>query len=178
MFDRQKSESLALTAELTALEQQLARMSPATPRIDRDRLMFAAGHASHIAESSRLGPYVWPAATAFATAASLLLAILLIRDHASQAQTEIAHSATGHATKTIAASTEPDAYIPTRSLRLAPYQTPPGYLGVRYVALTRGVGALDDNARVRNVDTTEATPPVSAKELLRELMPKSENASS
>jgi hypothetical protein len=46
MLDEQSSEEFQLPAELAALEKQLAGFTPAAARVDRDRLMFAAGRAA------------------------------------------------------------------------------------------------------------------------------------
>ena len=46
MFDEQEQNEPKLTAELAALESRLCGLRPATPQIDRDRLMFAAGRAA------------------------------------------------------------------------------------------------------------------------------------
>src|SRR5437660_1699824 len=57
----------ARPAELNALEAALAALAPATPAMDRDRLMFHAGQ-----ETKRRGRWAWPAVTA----AALLLAAI------------------------------------------------------------------------------------------------------
>ena len=49
MFDEHESAEFKLTPDLAAMERQLARLTPAAPRIDRDRLMFNAGREAVIA---------------------------------------------------------------------------------------------------------------------------------
>ena len=43
MFDEHEPAEFELAPDLAALERQLPRLTPAAPRIDRDRLMFEAG---------------------------------------------------------------------------------------------------------------------------------------
>ena len=59
-----------LDPELTALEQSLGRLEPAS-HLDRDRVMFRAGQGT-----PRLR-WLWPASTAATTAAAAVLAFLL-----------------------------------------------------------------------------------------------------
>jgi hypothetical protein len=79
---------------LAAIEQSLAALAPAPPRVDRDRLMFLAGAASATSDSrlptpdprpptpdSRLPTpraWLWPATSAALAATSLALAIALL----------------------------------------------------------------------------------------------------
>ena len=53
MFDKHQQDERELAADLAAVEKQLAGLTPAVPRVDRDRLMFAAGRAAAEAELSR-----------------------------------------------------------------------------------------------------------------------------
>ena len=52
MYDEQESREHELAPELAALERQLRGMTPAAPRVDRDRLMFAAGQAAGAASQA------------------------------------------------------------------------------------------------------------------------------
>ena len=54
MFDEHEPAEPEITADLKALEQQLAQIAPMALRIDRDQLMFEAGRAS-VAQPRRLG---------------------------------------------------------------------------------------------------------------------------
>ena len=141
MHDEQESHEHPLPAELAALERHLAALTPAAPRVDRDRLMFAAGRASAMAGGSpsvaRPQPptvWLWPAATALMTAATILLATMLVwqRDEA-----------------------EPLASNPQAV----------------DVALTQGIGALDREFRAVNGAASELPPPATARQLLEELLP-------
>lgn len=53
MFDEHEGKRRELSAELAALERQLASLTLAAPQIDRDRLMFAAGQAAASAAEAR-----------------------------------------------------------------------------------------------------------------------------
>jgi hypothetical protein len=119
------------------------------------------------------------------TAASLLLSTMLVcQRHAltvdSRSPTQIAE---------MPAVEKPDSSIVQPSARLAVNTTswpatmspPAGYLGIRHVALTRGIGILDSDVyetsgrRSSAVDTQRARP-VTARDLMNELAP-SENSS-
>src|SRR3954453_7756406 len=98
MYDEQKPREPEIAPELRALERQLRRMTPAAPLVDRDRLMFAAGQAAVSADARQDGHAAydragrplrtarpswaarrfWPAATFTMTAATLLLATMLV----------------------------------------------------------------------------------------------------
>jgi hypothetical protein len=210
MFDEHEPAELELTPDLAAMELQLARLTPAAPHIDRDRLMFAAGREAVIA-AQRLrqtepspnpslqgrgidaaatlrvaGPHrwFWPAATATMTAATLLLATMLVWQRA--AQPVAAQSATPPLPTNVATA-KPDHSGVTESITPAavqsenfgwPMSSPPtaGYLGQRYIALTRGVGELETHNRTANSDfDTSGNTPATQRELLRELLPSADN---
>jgi hypothetical protein len=164
----------ALPAELARLEEQLAGMSPNAPHVDRDRLMFDAGAASaqpgrlgYIAEPSWLGGRFWHAATVTMTAATVVLAAMLLR------QRDVDHElAAMPSSAEIAATTEAAEPAVGPSLLLPPDRIPPGYLGVRHVALTQGVGALDEKTSVSSGLNGDVRPPATSRELLEELLPK------
>lgn len=211
MFDEHEPAEFALTPDLAAIERQLARLTPAAPRIDRDRLMFAAGRdaaisaqrlcqtepspnpslhgrGSDAAATLRVaGPHrwFWPAATATMTAATLLLATMLVWQRA--AQPVAAQSATPPLPTTVATAPPDQTVDATGSITLAtaqpenfgwPMVSPPttGYLGLRYIALTRGVGELEKHNRTANSDfNTSGNTPATQRELLRELLPSADN---
>jgi hypothetical protein len=58
--------------ELTALESALRDLAPVPAALDRDALLFRAGH------SSVPRRWFWPAATAFSTTVAVVLALLLV----------------------------------------------------------------------------------------------------
>jgi len=70
-----------LAPELKSLEAALASLAPRADRIQRDRLMFAAGAASvrraGPTAASRVRRMAWPAVSAAMTAAAAVLAIML-----------------------------------------------------------------------------------------------------
>jgi hypothetical protein len=180
MFD--EPDKREITPDLADIERRMTRLTPAAPRIDRDRLMFEAGIASvtrperpgYIAEPFRLGRYFWPAATSTMTAASLLLATMLVGTrHALQ----LAQNRQPTVVPVQSASQPPDAVpSPTRpepaSARWLVTRTPQnGYLGTRFVALTRGVGAIDTPLESANNNFTPASQPPTRREMLNELLP-------
>jgi hypothetical protein len=200
MYDEQKPHEDEIASELLALERQLRVMTPAPPRVDRDRLMFAAGQAAGIAsvaepgQDSRAmydragrpvyiavpswpGRHFWPAATFTMTAATLLLATMLVWQDRRQ---PIAEQPMPRQQAVIAINDSQD--IETHGLvRLdARHLWPPtpstnsGYLGVRYVALTRGVGALSAELQLPGNDDSlpnNRAEPATPRGLLNELLP-------
>jgi hypothetical protein len=91
MSDERETSKFPLTPELAALERHLANVELSPPRLDRDRLMFAAGRAAErtavqceaagrllkAAQVASVRQWLWPAATAVTTAASIMLAVML-----------------------------------------------------------------------------------------------------
>ena len=200
MYDEQESREPELAPDLAALDRQLRGMTPTAPRVDRDRLMFAAGQAAgasakaesgrdgramydesgrpiHIAGPFRAGSHFWPAATFTMTAAALLLATMLVWQNRWQpiAQQIVPVQPTVVASETV------HSFDADRSDRLAArnrWQSIPsvnsGYLGVRYVALTRGIGALSE---IQSSDSDDEAPTddransATPRGLLQELLP-------
>ena len=97
-------------SEMNEIEAALAAWTPRAPQIDRDRLMFAAGHAAAPTLTLPLGGrgpnslpprgragvgaaaptsvatrYLWPLATSLSTAAALMMAFLLAQDRSERA---------------------------------------------------------------------------------------------
>jgi len=199
MFDEQKPGEQHLAPELVALERQLLGLTPALPRIDRDRLMFEAGRASvqmieepsptpslrrrgiDAAASLRAAGHhgwFWPAATALTTAASLLLATMLVFQNRSQfvAEQSNAPSAPDESSNITQVSNDlPAEQFARRDWSMKPVLND-GYLGIRYIAVTAGIGALPDNfqsaATVREVpDKNKPSEPATVRNLMNELLP-------
>ncbi len=205
MFDEHEPAENELAPDLAAMERQLARLTPAAPRIDRDRLMFAAGHAAanvarpsleakepELAATLRVAGrhrWFWPAATATMTAATLLLATMLVWQRA--AQPIAAQSPTPPQPTTVATTAPPTQAVDTTVSATPaaapsenygwPMASPPtaGYLGLRYIALTRGVGELETHNRTASSDSDSTViAPATQRELLRELLPASDRNTS
>jgi hypothetical protein len=201
MYDEQKSREPEIAPELIALERQLRGMTPAVPRIDRDQMMFAAGQAAapvhagqdgramydragnphHIAGPFRAGGRFWPAATFTMTAATLLLATMLVWQRqtlgvASQSALPLpaALQVSDQAHEAIAQSPVQFA-ISKRDVRAFQHPTS-GYLGIRYVALTRGVDALEPSISVSadDADSSKDTPQTQ-RNILKQLVPSARN---
>ncbi|HEY3391706.1 MAG TPA: hypothetical protein VGK58_03290 [Lacipirellulaceae bacterium] len=191
MFDEIETGKFPLTPELAALERQLTKMELSPPRLDRDRLMFSAGRAaertamqcdatgcaSKAAPVARVRHWFWPATTAVATAACLLLAAILAwqvepqpiaqQDAKPQVAAEPAVPAIRPQIQFVADDLGSRRWIPPADS---------GYLAIRHVALTRGVGALKlDSLSSNGREATLGKPPMSratARELLNELLPE------
>ena len=152
MFGKQESNEFRIPAELAALEKQLAGLRAAPVRVDRDRVMFEAGRAAgaRIEErgsrsESLLRSRFWPMATATMTAATVLLAAMLLWPTAWRGVGAKPPAMEVVATANIAAQVaNPVAAYPVTWTGYD--RTPPGYLGIRYVALTRGVDASRTNS--------------------------------
>jgi hypothetical protein len=206
MFDEQKPGEQHLAPELVALERQLLGLTPALPRIDRDRLMFEAGRASALTASATIvtanepspSPslqgrgietaatqrvaghhgWFWPAATALATAASLLLATMLVFQNHSQFVAQ--QSNTPPAPNESNNITQVSKDLPAEQFARRDWSMKPvlndGYLGIRYIAVTAGIGALPENfqsaATVREVpDKNKPSEPATVRNLMKELLP-------
>lgn len=167
------------------IESQLASFTPAAPAIDRDRLMFAAGWQAAMASLERtpqrgVGRYGWPAATALATAASVMLAVMLVREPpqlGSVAQHE----------ETIEVEVEPAAPVPEpkamveTQLMTSPSPLPwpfrsvslagDNYLAVRSAVLEVGVSSLRSTGPVSSSSDDTVRPPATMRSLLDEYLP-------
>jgi len=185
MFDKQDRHESELTRELAAVESQLRHLTPTAPRIDRDRFMFEAGRAAvrpewpgYIAGPSWAGPRAqfWPTATALMTAASLLLATMLVWQNwprsavqpaANPQASDVAHAARNRpgGQKHEFASRDIWPTMPASS----------GYLGIRYIALTKGVAAIpsdfSSSTEPSNRSEEGKLKPMTARGLLHEMMP-------
>jgi hypothetical protein len=195
MSDQPESDKFDLAPELAALQNRLAQLTPTALRNDRDQLMFDAGRAAEragqdgAAESSGqdgraiyiAGPSwagrnlratgsasarFWPAAAATMTAATVLLAATLVWQN--QPQPIAQPSATPPATVSTTPNNSALDPIDTRPRR--PRATA-GYLAIRDAALTRGLGALAIEFDSSPTTTGPPTAPVTARQLLEELLP-------
>jgi len=145
--------------------------------VDRDQLMFAAGRTSRLAERSWASSWFWPAATVLSSAATILLATMLVwqRNDSQPIDTR------PHAAATLAAANDAgDVWSSDPGPRAWPWpgRLATGYLAIRYVALTQGVAALDREFPTAVGDAGEPTPPATAGKLLEELLPKPRQTSS
>jgi hypothetical protein len=204
MSDKHQSNEWRLPAELAALEKQLAELTPSTPRIDRDRLMFEAGQAAAEASLSlwerarvrvsgtkvSFAPFLgrkergifWPAATATMTAATILLAMMLVRQGEPTPVDQMA-TAIEPAPITEASPAAPSidheqdnvwGIATTHNAWPLAGWPMTGYLGQRYIALTQGVDALANDWQQAAIDTGgDLSPPrpPTARDLLREMLP-------
>jgi hypothetical protein len=178
MFGKQESNEFRIPAELAALEKQLAGLTAAPARVDRDRVMFEAGRAAGARGEERgsrseslLRSRFWPGATLAMTAATLLLAAMLVWPTAWRGVGAKPPAMEVVATANIAAQVaNPVAAYPVTWTGYD--RTPPGYLGIRYVALTRGVDALAHERSTGRDDPAAPVPPADAQKMLQELLPK------
>jgi hypothetical protein len=167
--------------QLTAVEQTLAAVAPAPPRVDRDRLMFLAGIASaqgqkpaEIGLPPRIGrTWLWPAATAALGATSLALAIALLVRPAPP--TQIVHVERQAARGEIAAAPRFPAEIQPAHRRspVAPAAVPAdNYVRAREVALRLGLDALGVGSRGNSADDS---PVPTYRSLLESFAPAGQN---
>ncbi len=203
MYDQQPPSEQELTPELAALERQLRGMKPTAPRVDRDRLMYAAGQAAaatsavpgrdgraiydpHIADPSWVGrpwasPRFWQATTCLMTAATLLLATMLVWQRHSQsaveptiAQTMMAPNANTTLPDPALGETYP---ITTWNTSFPIPSANSGYLAARYVALTRGLDALSPALQSDQADPASPprsrTQPLTPRGTLDDFLPNS-----
>jgi hypothetical protein len=205
MYDEQESREPEIAPELIALERQLRGISPAAPRIDRDRLMFAAGEAAGTASTSeagqdgramydragrplQIGPswagrQFWPAVAVTMSAATLLLAATVVWQRQTS---QVASQDATQLPTTVAVSEQPPialANLPGGS-RIFPLGSPAfqqasnnGYLSVRYVALRRDVDALEQTFQATTGDRDSSSEkPRTQRNMLEELLPSSRHA--
>jgi hypothetical protein len=206
MYDEQKSREPEIASELVALERQLRGMTPTMPRIDRDQMMFAAGHAAGAASIAVTGQYgramyddagrpmyaaspswagrrFWPAVAVTMTAATLLLAVLLVWQRQSF---QVASRGDEQLPTAIPVSEQPRMATADSSdrLEMSPLGSPAfqqftrnGYLSVRYVALRRGVDALEQTVQATTGDRDSSSEkPRTQRNMLEELLPSSRHA--
>ena len=186
MFDQQPTDEFQIPAELIAIERRLRSLASSPSQIDRDRLMFEAGRAAasgHQRLTSReriLSARFWPVAAATMTAATILLSAMLLRSPTDR-------GSTANTASNVAASlpASPSALPETTDVaQLVPVAWRPasavssGYLGSRYVALTRGVDALEMESPAHTDATDEEAPTLGARELLQDLLSPSKHKNS
>jgi hypothetical protein len=202
MFDEHEPAEFKIAADMSAVERQLARLTPAAPRIDRDRLMFEAGRAAERAASvpspapalrtkessitamlriAGTRHQFWPAATAMMSAASVLLATMLVWQRQALQLAAQPGAPPIVATPAIDPPRAPQSsarpnYVATTWPALV--QPSSGYLGVRYIALTRGVNAIEPSFSAANggLDPSDDLQP-SQRKMLNELLPSVRNES-
>jgi hypothetical protein len=189
MFDEREPKQFELAAELKMLEKQLAALKVAAPSIDRDRLMFAAGQAAaarprwpgYIAGPSWAGSRFWPAATATMTAATVLLATMLAwRERPPNTVRPILVA------PPIAEVRQPAHAAVARVKEVQPgnrsdwqfaHRPASGYLGIRQIALTEGVGAIPSSVATSGASVVagsdERVSPATVRGLLNEFVSKS-----
>jgi hypothetical protein len=182
MFGQREPERTELTPELKALEQQLAALTPAPPRIDRDRLMFEAGRAAGLAERmgdrpepSSFRSKLWPAAAAMMTAACMLLSTMLIwqRESTRVATQPVLQPVAPVATQLQVVQPAVQSDFAWNAWQ-ARQQLSTGYLGIRQVALTRGVNAIESTfSAASNVRDAGEKSEASQRRMLNELLPGS-----
>jgi hypothetical protein len=199
MYDEQKSREPEIAPELASLERQLRGIAPTAPRVDRDRLMFAAGQAAatagtgqdgravddgagrrlHIAGASWVARRFWPAATFTMTAATLLLTTMLVWQRQTN---QIALQSYAAPPSINLVSEQPREKIPpspgqstTSSFGSLAFQRPSsGDLGIRYVALMRGMSAWESSSQASIDDADSSNDPApTQRKMLEELLPPS-----
>ncbi len=68
--------------ELAALEARLGAFRPGASRLDRDRVMYRAGHGAALKEQAISGPrWAWPSAFAAMTSVAAALIVALVVEH-------------------------------------------------------------------------------------------------
>jgi hypothetical protein len=181
MSDEREPGKYELAPELVTVQNELAHLSPKALRIDRDQLMFNAGRAAeratlNLASGAVPSPvpvksfnaHFWPAAAATMTAATILLSAMLAHERRPQS---IANE-----TKPRAASTA-DSQLAASEFSVASRTSfsgaTSGYLGMRNMALSRGVGALASEFSTDTDVLPLKSKPVTARELRDELLPGS-----
>ena len=187
MFDEREPAEPEMTPDLKAIEGRLARLVPSGARVDRDRLMYEAGKAAaqpnrpgYLAKPSWLGARVWQVGTGLMTAASLMLATMLVWQ---QQAFEVAMEKQKLAPPVVQVARQPSDPGLEEDVRLdfavanrsALRQASNGYLGIRYAALTRGVNEMETEGRnLDSVDSPNAVEPTQ-RDLLHELLPSTTN---
>jgi hypothetical protein len=144
MSNDEPSEELA--EELKSIEAALRGLSPASGRLDRDRLMYLAGQASAVASEARQSAtrvasyrrYGWP----LATATSLLLAMtlggmLIFSPRAGERIVYVDRPNTGGS---IAVTQFPASPVEVSSSTSQPNQS--DYIQLRNLVLARGIDAM------------------------------------
>jgi hypothetical protein len=147
-MSRENERQPAEAGSLEAVEKLLAGFTGAAPRIDRDRLMFAAGQASRDRNFAR--PTIWHASTLALAATTLALAFSLWSRSASPPSVprpEFARQvppAVADAPASTNAADQPDAppLAAPRHERIVAKAAPNNYVRTREVALRMGLDAI------------------------------------
>lgn len=172
--------------ELRIVEQALAGLAPAAPRIDRDRLMFLAGQASsgrepradaNLAKTRPIGKLshparlLWPATSAALAATSLALAIALVNRPAPAERIVYRDREVivADAAPSLPVTTPPLTKGPPKALSTASATLPAdNYVRTRDLALRLGLDALGNAPRGGG---DRETPTPTARSLLESLLP-------
>ena len=194
MSDERETSKFALTSELAALEQHLAKVELLPPRLDRDLLMFAAGRAAErttiqrevagrlpeAASVASVRDWIWPAATAVTTAASIILGMMLFRNVQTNSLALKSYEPHASGEPVVVRAGEDFREVarlehPRNTSLHAPSFTS-GYLNMRHIALTRGASASSLDFRSSAGDSISDghslwNEPSTARELLDELLP-------
>jgi len=187
MFDEQKSSEHELAADLVALERNLRGMAPKAPRIDRDCMMFAAGvasaaqsgrdsHSIDTASPSWAARRFWPAAAFTMTAATILLAsMLVLRNESHSTAKVVAKPALTYASSFPATESKLEDRFAYRSAWTMRPPVASGYLNARFIAVARSVGDLSSEFRTADFDNDPPSDdyrsePATRRGLLDELL--------
>lgn len=181
-----------LNAADQQVESLLASFVPAAPAVDRDRLMFEAGWQAALASlenlparQSKLSRYAWPAATALATAASVMLAVMLVRQ--PEQVENVAQMAPREEVQEVTVdpappTPEPEAIDEARLVASPPALPWPfrsvslagdNYLAVRSAVLETGLSALRPSEPTMTSSDDTVRPPVTMRSLMDEYLPTS-----
>lgn len=177
-----------LSAADQQVESLLQSLVPAAPAIDRDRLMFEAGWQAALASLERAPRtsahrYGWPAATALATAASVMLAVMLVRE--PQQVESVAQTAQREEIETVEVDPAPptpdaEALDEPRLVRSpSPLPWPfrnvslggDTYLAVRSAVLETGVSSLRSPEPTMSSSGETIRPPATMRNLMDEYLP-------
>jgi hypothetical protein len=190
MLDDQRPNERKVNPELAKIENQLRQMLPTVPRIDRDRLMFDAGRAAQEGLTPDVGTgrfpnkghWFWPMAASMMTAATLLLATLLAWQNSLSSVAQNATNArpvgTAMHQSHEANSDHPDQLVAEAEHSWRMRSAANGYLGVRYIALTQGAGALETASEATSDGHDSSyderdVQPATARDLLDKVLPES-----
>ncbi|HEX4414822.1 MAG TPA: hypothetical protein VH107_14400 [Lacipirellulaceae bacterium] len=192
MFDEREPAEPELTPELQALEGKLARLSPAAVRLDRDRLMFEAGMGAGRAASEpspspslkgQRNVWVWRGGAALMTAASLVLATMLVwqRQEFDVALREAKQPAVApQLASAQPTASSPPAAVPEVSTAnwIALRQPAAGYLGIRYTAVTRGVDAIESESRDGSASRSSHQLERNERDIMNDFLPSAKQSRS
>jgi hypothetical protein len=172
--------------EMNEIEAALAAWTPSEPRVERDRLMFAAGRASlerpAIVSGLKVTSYLWPCATTLSTAAALVMAFLLAQNHAERAawSSTAARSTIAVSTPAAIAESTPADSPPLRSGISLPAVADGTYLALRNRLLKTPLDewpvanflSMDGRSSSAAVEDDATRPAPTSRNLLQEFLPR------